>query len=242
VLAAGCARGGHPDRSATANDLRPTFPVATSAPSATPATTVAGTVTPTTVTSRAATTGPSAPASTSRVPPTHAEDAATAHVTDRVGDATPSLLDRPPAWADLAGATLTRTGDQFELRVQLAGGAAPQKTDSDHTMNVASFYDVDDDGNVDYEVWANVADSGWGGSWFDDRNGVSKYGNDAGATWTPDGDAIVMRFDAAHVGNATHFRWSVASEWGRYETLNGPGSVKDDAPDNDQPATFGANG
>jgi hypothetical protein len=211
--------------------------VATSAPSVPPATTVPTRITATTVAT-------ASPATTIAVaasgPATHVQQLVTARITDRIGDATPSLLDRPPAWADLAGATLTRSGNQFELRIQLGGGTAPQKTDSDHTMNVASFYDVDGDGNVDYEAWANVADSGWSGSWFDDRNGVSKYGADAGVTWTPEGDAIVMRFDAAHVGNAKSFRWSIASEWGRYETLSGPTSSKDDAPDNDQPSTFGS--
>jgi hypothetical protein len=203
-----------------------TAPVATPAPAVDEAT--AAGAPPTTT---------SAPSS---VPARDAERPVTARIQDRLGDATRSLLDTPPAWADLAGATLTRSGDQFELRVQLGGGAAPERTDSDHTMNVASFYDVDGDGTVDFEVWANVADSGWSGSWFDDTHRTAKYGDDAGVTWTPEGDAIVMRFDAAHVGNARTFRWSVASEWGRYETLSGPTSSKDDAPDDDQPATFGS--
>jgi hypothetical protein len=235
VLAAGCTRGGSTDRFAATNDLKPTFPVATSAPSGAPATAPAATAT----TSGRDTTAPTTTAAPAQTAPAARGDVPlSARITDRIGDATPSLLDRPPPWADLAGATLTRAGDRFELRVQLAGGAAPQKTDADHTMNVASFFDVDGDGNVDYEVWANLADGGWGGSWFDDRTGTSRFGDDAGVTWTPEGDSIVMRFDAPHVGNARNFRWSIASEWGRYETLDGPASVKDDAPDDDQPADF----
>lgn len=163
----------------------------------------------------------------------------TATITDRVGDATPSLLDRPPAWADLAGARLTRDDNGFELRVRLAGGRAPSSTDAEHTMNIASFYDVDGDGAIDYEVWANVSDGGWGGSWFDNRNGEARYGDDAGVTWTPEGDAIVMRFPHTHLGGASRLRWSVASEWGRYEVLTSPASARDDAPDHDQPASFG---
>jgi hypothetical protein len=207
------------------------------APATTATTAATGSASPATATgSRATTTAPAPPSSG---PEGTAPALVTARITDRIGDATPSLLDRPPAWADLAGATLTRSSSRYELRVRLGGGAAPQRTDGDHTMNVASFYDVDGDGNVDYEVWANVADSGWSGSWFDDRDGVSRYGEDAGVTWTAEGDAIVMRFDAAHVGNAKSFRWSVASEWGRYETLSSPTSSKDDVPDDDLPATFG---
>lgn len=171
-------------------------------------------------------------------PATNVQKLATARITDPIGDATPSVLDKSPSWADLAGATLARSDKGFELRVKLAGGTAPRSTDSDHTMNVASFYDIDGDGSIDYEVWANLSDTGWGGSWFDDRNHTSRYGTDAGVTWTPEGDEIVMRFDAAHVGNAPQFRWSVASEWGRYEALSTPASVRDDAPDNDRPATF----
>lgn len=72
---------------------------------------------------------------------------------------------------------LTRIGKEFELAIDLAGDVPTRATDDDHTMNVASFYDLDGDGQIDAEVWVNLADA---------------------------------------------FRWSIASEWGRYEALAHP--------------------
>lgn len=164
--------------------------------------------------------------------------ATTAAVTDRFGDLTPSPVDPPPPWADLGGATLLRRADGFELRVRLGGGSAPSRTDEDHTMNIASFYDVDGNGSVDYEVWANLADSGWGSSWFDNRTGNAGLGAKAGVTVTVAGDEVVLRFPLSHLGTAEQFRWSLASEWGRYEVLGTAATARDDAPDNDGAARF----
>jgi hypothetical protein len=157
---------------------------------------------------------------------------------DRVGDLTPSPLDPPPPWADLAGAKLTRTPSGFELRVTLGGGTAPTTTDEDHTMNVASFYDVDGDGTVDYEVWANLASGGWGSSWFDNDGRRGAFQERSGVTVTVEGGDVVMRFPATHLGGFERFRWSVASEWGRYEVLGTAATARDDAPDNDGAARF----
>jgi hypothetical protein len=169
------------------------------------------------------------------VPPTEAV------ISDRAGDVTPSLLDRAPAWADLLGARLVRSAAGFELRIRLGGGAAPaQAPDGDHTMNIASFYDVDGDGRIDYEVWLNVASGGWGSSYFDntdDRKGGGFQGN-SGVTITPEGDEIVARFPLSHVAAAERFRWSIASEWGRYETIGTTAAARDDVPDNDNAARF----
>ena len=238
VLLAGCVQNGSDgDTAEPVDDLRPEFPPATStsapgrvAPStsATPATGVG--------TGPATTTAPGPPATEATTAPVTTP--VTATITDPVGDTTPSVLERPPPWADLAGATLTRTAEGFELRVKLGGGRAPSTTDDEHTMNVASFYDIDGDGRIDYEVWANLSSGGWGGSWFDNGRGAARYNDDARVTWTPEGDSIVMRFPLAHLGDAARFRWSVASEWGRYDVLGTPASVRDDAPDRDQPASF----
>jgi hypothetical protein len=161
----------------------------------------------------------------------------TASITDKTGDRTPSL-DPPPPWSDLTGATLTRAPEGYELRVRLGGGSAPSTTDGDHTMNVASFYDVDGDGTIDFEVWANLASSGWGTSYFDRPGGRSMFQDKSGVAVSTEGDALVLRFPLTHLGFAERFRWSVASEWGRYEVLGTTATARDDAPDNDAAARF----
>jgi len=160
-----------------------------------------------------------------------------ATITDPVGVRTFSA-DPPPPWADLAGATLSRLNDGYELRVQLGGGQAPTSTDSNHTMNIASFYDVDGDGTVDYEVWANLADTGWGTSYFDDKHGRSAFKGDSGVAVSVDGGFLVLTFPLDHLAGADSFRWSLASEWGSYAVIGSDLAARDDAPDNDQPATF----
>jgi hypothetical protein len=160
-------------------------------------------------------------------------------VTDRAGDATPSLVDRAPAWADLVGARLVRSDGGFELRVRLDGGSAPQKTDDDdHTMNIASFYDLDGDGRIDTEVWLNVASSGWGATWFDNVGDGGGFQEGSGVTVTPEGDEVVARFPLSHLGGAERFRWALASEWGRYEAIGTVAAARDDVPDNDNVAAF----
>jgi hypothetical protein len=160
-------------------------------------------------------------------------------ITDQTLDVSPSPLDRPPAWADLVGAHLTRDTNGFELRVRLGGGDAPESSGDDaHTMNVASFYDVDGDGKIDYEVWANIASGGWGASYFDDVHHSGGYLDDSGVTVSTDGDEIVLRFPLDHVGNADHFRWSIASEWGRYAVIGTDQAARDEAPDGGAASDF----
>jgi hypothetical protein len=160
-------------------------------------------------------------------------------VTDAAGDATPSPVDPPPAWADVLGARLIRSEAGFELRVRLGGGDAPESTpDDDHTMNVASFYDIDGDGAIDYEIWANVASVGWGSTYYDNGPGRGGFGEGAGVTVKTEGDEVVLRFPLTHLADAARFRWSVASEWGRYEALGTPAMVRDDVPDDDGAAAF----
>ena len=105
-------------------------------------------------------------------------------------------------------------------------------------MNVASFYDLDGDGTIDYEVWANLNDTGWAGSYLDDKTRVASYNEESQVIVTVDGSDVVLRFPLAHLRGATTLRWSTASEWGRYETLSTDLAARDDAPDDDAPASF----
>lgn len=139
------------------------------------------------------------------------------------------------------GARLIRTEAGFELRVRVAGGDAPEGSGDDaHTMNIASFYDVDGDGEIDYEVWANVATRGWGGSYFNNRDGTGGYLDDSGVAIRVEADEVVLEFPHAHIDDAPMFRWSVASEWGRYEAIGTESAVRDDVPDDDGSVTFDA--
>lgn len=160
-----------------------------------------------------------------------------AAVTDPRGDVTPALADAAPGWADLTAADLHTTADGFELRVSL-GEAAPAAAPEGRTMNVAAFVDIDGDGGIDYEVWANLAAEGWGGAWYDNRAGAARFVDESGVAVTVEGGALVLRFPASHLGGAMRFRWSVASEWGRYEAIGTVAAARDDAPDGDAPAAF----
>ena len=230
-MLAGCGGHGGEDRTKIKRALRPRFTPVTS-------TSAPGAAGPTT----SPTASVVGPPSTS-VPPRSTTQTVVsvsggvAAITDRAGDVTTSV-ERPPAWVDLVGATLSRTSAGFELRVRLGGGEAPTSTDEDHTMNVASFYDVDGDGSIDYEIWANLAARGWGSSYFDDVHHGGGFQERSGVHVTPEGDEVVLRFPASHLGSAAAFRWSVSSEWGRYQTLGTVASARDDAPDDDAAAPF----
>ena len=227
-----CSDDGPPEREA---GLEPTFAPAegasgeTSTTAAATATTGADGASPTTTAAGGGTTSPA------EVPTTSAS------VDDPAGDATASPIDPPPAWADLLGARLTRSQSGFELRIRLAGGDAPESTpDGDHTMNLASFYDVDGDGTIDYEVWANIAEGGWGASYFDNDAGTGSFMEESHVEVTTEGDEVVLRFALLHLDRAERFRWSIASEWGRYEAIGTPAMVRDEAPDDDGAADFPA--
>ncbi|MFL6207094.1 MAG: hypothetical protein ACJ739_17250 [Acidimicrobiales bacterium] len=195
--------------------------------------------------STASTATPQGEASTtttaSSVPPrgSTATPRPSAAVTDPAGDATRATGGQP-AWADLTGATLIRFDQYFELRVRFGDRAPTSSGSSDKTMNVATFFDVDGDGVVDYEVWANLADGGWDGSWFDDREDRSAFGDDAAMDVVVDGDELRVLFPPQHVGEADAFRWSLASEYGGYSLLGTGDTARDDAPDDDQAVAFPA--
>ena len=258
AMVAGAACGGNDDDQPRKEGLAPQFfPEATSAGdgegvASTAAGRVSGAATSTTgrpggPTTTGAGTGAGAPATTTTGPggggaSSNSNSVATptqASLTDPSGDVTPSPLDRPPPWADLLGARLTRSASGFELRVRVGGGAAPQKTpDADHTMNIASFYDLDGDGRIDTEVWLNVASGGWGATWFDNVGDGGGFQEGSGVTVAPEGDEVVARFPLTHLRGAERFRWAIASEWGRYETIGTVAAARDDVPDNDNIAAF----
>jgi len=163
---------------------------------------------------------------------------AAARVTDAVGDVTPAVADRAPGWSDLAGAELAGGPEGFELVVAFGAAIPTAAPDAEHTMNVAAFVDVDGDGRVDYEVWANLGEGGWGGAWYDNRSGEARFVADSRIAPTVEAGRLVLRFPAALVGSASSFRWSVASEWGRYEAIGTMAAARDDAPDSDGSVTF----
>ncbi len=153
-----------------------------------------------------------------------------ASTTDSRADVSHSL-GGTPSYADLTGARLVETGTGFELRVDVAG-VLPQRQGGDgKTMNVASFYDVDGDGAVDYEIWANLADDGWGPSYRDNRGKRAAFMEESGVDVAAEGQSLVFRFPATHLDGARSFRWSVASEWGSYETISTSASARDYAPE-----------
>jgi hypothetical protein len=238
LLAGGCvARGGDERESAQERSLTPTFLPIDDAPPST------GTTDPAVGDSTVDPSGTAPPASAGPGTPTQPTSGAAvpvleASVTDRAGDLTLSPLDRPPGWADLRGATLRRTGEGYELSVSLGDPAPERSPDGDHTMNVASFYDLDGDGVVDVEVWANLADSGWGPAAFDDRGG--RFGAESDVTVALEGGRLVLRFPLSLLAGDDQLRWSIASEWGRYEVIGTDLAARDDAPDGDRPAPFPA--
>lgn len=150
-----------------------------------------------------------------------------ASLSDPTGDVRGSLTGAP-GYADLTGAALTRTSAGFELRVSVAD-AVPARQDGDKVVNVASFYDLDGDGTVDYEVWASLADDGWSGSYRTPSG--ARFGSDSGVTAQPDGHDLVLRFPLSHLRAATSFRWSVGAEWGTYEQVAAGATARDTAPD-----------
>lgn len=165
-----------------------------------------------------------------------AEAPTTGSLSDRKGDVSFSL-DRPPAWADIVGATVARSASAYEVRIAL-GGPVPSTYERERTINVASFFDVDGDGSVDYEVWANLASGGWGGSYFDNTRPRGGRFNDESLVITPVGSELVVAFPVTHLASARTFQWAVGTEWGRYETLGTAASARDEAPDDDGAAVF----
>lgn len=105
-------------------------------------------------------------------------------------------------------------------------------------MNLASFYDVDGDGEIDYEIWANLASGGWGASYFDNDRGTGAFQEESFVTVHTEADEVVLRFALLHLDRSSRFRWSLASEWGSYEAIGSTSMVRDYAPDGGSAAMF----
>jgi hypothetical protein len=150
-----------------------------------------------------------------------------ASLTDPSGDVKGSLTGAP-GYVDITGATVTRNNGGFELALDVAGAVPARQTDPDRTMNAASFYDLDGDGTIDYEIWATLADNGWSGS-YRTPSGAS-YNDDSGVTATPRGHTLLIRFSLGHLDRATRFRWAVGAEWGTYTQIAAGTTAEDNAP------------
>lgn len=150
-----------------------------------------------------------------------------AAVTDRTGDVSGGLTAAPP-YADITAASLTRTGNGYELAMSFAG-AVPARQGDDRILNVASFYDLDGDGTVDYEVWATLADNGWSGSYRTPSG--ARFGANSGVTARPQGQELVVSFPLGHLQGASQLRWAVGAEWGSVEQIASGTTSRDTAPD-----------
>lgn len=162
-------------------------------------------------------------------PPKPSQAEGPASIQDAPGDLSASAEGTPPC-ADIVGVTLTRRGARIEVRTTFAG-AVPATQSGGKGMNVASFYDVDGNGMVDYEVWASLADDGWGTGHLDDRQNRATFGPSTGIEVTVEGRTLVTTFPPDRIGGAETFRWSAASEWGSYESMAASTSARDYAPD-----------
>jgi hypothetical protein len=105
----------------------------------------------------------------------------------------------------------------------------PQRQSDDRIVQVATFYDLDGDGETDYEVWASLADDGWGTSYRTPDG--ARYGDDSGARARPEGDDLVITFPLSHLQRATSLSWAVGAQWGTLEQVASGTTSKDNAPD-----------
>jgi hypothetical protein len=150
-------------------------------------------------------------------------------IKDPSGDLSHSL-EGSPASADIVRVQVTRRKGEIEVRTTFAA-TVPAKQTGGKSMNVASFYDVDDNGVIDYEVWASLADNGWGTGHLDRREEEATFGPATGIEVSVEGDTLVTTFPLDRIGDADVFRWSAASEWGSFESMAASTSARDYAPD-----------
>jgi len=170
-------------------------------------------------------------------PTTAAPFRGSATVTDAPSDRS-ATLEPSPDWADLETIRIQRDDATMTLAIGLSGGAPETAPNDTHTMNIATFFDVDGDGFIDYEIWANVNDSGWGTAYYDNVEGKAEFADQDDIEVEVVDAAVVMTFPANKLASAERFRFATASEYGRYETIGTDLMARDDAPDNDQPARF----
>ena len=150
--------------------------------------------------------------------------APTATVRDARGDVAGSA----PGYVDLTGATLRRDGNRFRLAVTSAAGL-PSRSTGDTTMNVVTFFDLDGDGQVDYEVWATLSDNGWSSSYRTPRGG--KFGSRSGVDVSASANVLTLGFPVSHLEGDRAFRWTVGSEHGSFGQVAAGATAKDYAPD-----------
>lgn len=156
---------------------------------------------------------------------------------DPIGDATPGIgRSTPPGWSDLAGAALERQGNAYRLEIRL-GDTAPRRAPGPETMNVASFYDVDGDGSVDFEIWVNLGPDGWGPVWYDDQ-GNAAPGPDSNVSIEVTGNTVALLFPDVMLEVPDGLRFSLASEYGELATIGSSFARRDDAPDDDRAVPF----
>ncbi|MPZ00366.1 MAG: hypothetical protein GEU97_20770 [Actinophytocola sp.] len=173
---------------------------------------------------------PDADAAAPGTPPPRTPTRTTATIEDATGDVE-WTVQRPPEYTDIATATLTRASDGYTLRLRFAAEVPQRQQDDDRTMNVASFFDVTGDGEIDYEIWANLADNGWGPSYRDRRHSEARFMADSDVQVAARGRSLVLRFPLGHLAGARTFQWATASEWGSYETIATAAAARDYAPD-----------
>jgi hypothetical protein len=221
ALLAGCGGGDGDDEAGTSTSVptgrrdAPTFPAE-------------GTTSTTGV--RTTVTGPGAGAGT-----TAAADRPKVTFDDPVGDATAGVGTGTPAWTDLAGGSLERQGNAYRLIVRL-GGAPPSRSDGP-TMNIASYYDIDGDGSVDFEIWANLGPNGWAPVWYDDE-GHAAAGDRSNVTIKVTGTEVRLLFPDVLIDSPARLRFSLASEYGSLAALGSDAARRDDAPDGDRAVSF----
>ena len=156
---------------------------------------------------------------------------------DPVGDATPGTgISNPPPWTDLAGGRLDRQGNAYRLTIRL-GGTVPTSAPGSETMNIASFYDVDGDGQIDVEIWVNLGEGGWGPVWYDDQDNAA-IGEDSNVTVEVEGDELQLLFPDVMLDRPARLRFSIASEYGPLATIGTNLARRDDAPDGDRAVAF----
>jgi hypothetical protein len=156
---------------------------------------------------------------------------------DPVGDATRGTgISQPPSWTDLAGGELERQGNAYRLTIRL-GGTAPETQSGSNTMNIASFYDTDGDGRIDYEIWVNLGPDGWGPVWYDDQDHAAP-GEDSNVTVVVDGDELRLLFPDVMLDAPDRLRFSIASEYGPLTSIGTDLARRDDAPDDDRAVSF----
>ena len=142
-----------------------------------------------------------------------------------------STLGSPPASADIVSVEMGRSERTVVVRTTFAAAVPTRQEDPDRTTNVASFYDVDGNGVIDYEIWASMADNGWGTGYLDRRQNEASFGAETGIQVSVEGRTLVATFPVERLAGAQEFRWSAASEWGSYEAMATSTTARDYAPD-----------